>query len=317
MGDATFFLIILFLLLLHFVMVVLVWLYSARAGNLRWEYIIPIGLVPIFGPGLAITIELLYKYGTPGDKPVELEALKLDNDIYWNTFKEPEEDSDVIPLEEAILLNDPTTRRKAVLDTFRYDSTKYMDVLKVARTNEDVDTTHYATIRITMTQRDFENDLQKLAAAHNQCPTDLTLLSEYINLLEKYIDSELADYAILHIQRKLYMSLLNEKLALLDEEYQKGVLREHFYKRERKQTLVRKLRVCNDLQEDCEDAENVVSLLKQEWPDDEQTWIEALRMCVEWRNVPCFHETVEQISGAKNIAWTRQGKAQVRPWVQL
>ena len=124
---------------------------TLRFGRLgrRKEYLVPILCIPVFGPLLAFTIDLMHVLGPPGLRPVEVEALKLEQNVYWNSIKEPEEDPSVVPLEEAILINDKHTRREMVLDTFRHDSFSYLDVLLLARDNEDTDTTHYATIRIT------------------------------------------------------------------------------------------------------------------------------------------------------------------------
>jgi hypothetical protein len=49
----------------------------------RKEYIIPILLVPVFGPLLAATIELLFLLENPASKPVELESLKSGHNLIW------------------------------------------------------------------------------------------------------------------------------------------------------------------------------------------------------------------------------------------
>src|SRR5512143_3244328 len=141
-----------------------------RFGRLGWrkEYLIPILCVPVFGPLLAFTIDLMHILGHPGTNPVELEALKLGQNVYWNTVEGPQEDPSVVPLEEAILINDEHVRREAVLDTFGQDAFGYLDVLLLARDDEDIDTTHYATIRITKIHRQFQLALQQCAVKHEQ-----------------------------------------------------------------------------------------------------------------------------------------------------
>ncbi len=136
------------LLLIHVGLSLLFLMRPASRLRSRKEYWIPILIVPLFGPCIAITVEILFRIQNPGAKPVDLESFTAENDILWKSFVTSNEDNDAIPLEEAILLNDIHTRRKAVLSTFRDDPFRYLDVLLVARNNEDVDTTHYATIQI-------------------------------------------------------------------------------------------------------------------------------------------------------------------------
>jgi hypothetical protein len=267
----------------------------------RKEYWLPVLLVPVFGPLMAVTIEILFRISKPGTRPVELESLKGEQDIFWTTFTTTKEDTDAVPLEEAILVNDIHTRRQAVLNTFRGDSFRYLDVLMVARNNEDVDTTHYATIQISMIQRQFQLQLQKYAADFERDPDNQALLDEYIDLLGMYLESSLAEQSILKHQRKVYDRLLDKKLSLCPND---------------RETLVKKLRNCTAAREDYPLALEVMGLLKSQFPGDEEIWIESLRACVEWEDTPRIQETLQEMRTQK-IRWTRWGREQVSPWVQI
>ena len=293
--------VLIILLFIHIVISAGVLLYPASKIRRRKEYLLPVLLVPVFGPLLALTIEILFRIDSPGTKPVELESLRLENDIYWATFAEAEEEKDVVPLEEAILINDTQIRRQAMLNTFREDSFKYLDILMVARNNDDVDTTHYATIRISKLQRQFQLKLQEYAREFERNPNNQTLLEDYIDLLETYLQSPLPEKGILQHQRSVYGMLLDKKLALNPDD---------------KNTLLKKLRNCTDQQQDYPSTWQIVEVLKKNWPDDEQVWIEALRVCVEWKDHKGLQETIHDIQSHK-IHWTKLGREQVRPWVQL
>ena len=101
--------------------------------------------VPIFGPITAITIEALNIWNRQASKPIELEPLTLGDDILWVTLKSFHESGDIVPLEEAILINDVKVRRRFMLETLYTDPLKYLDVLNIAKYNDDVETSHYAT----------------------------------------------------------------------------------------------------------------------------------------------------------------------------
>ncbi len=289
------------LLLIHIDLSLLILLRPTNRLGSRKEYWIPILFVPLFGPCIAITIEILYHIQNPGTKVIDLESFAAENDILWKSFFTSKEDNDAIPLEEAILLNDIHTRRKAVLNTFRDDPFRYLDVLMVARNNEDVDTTHYATIQISKIQRQFQLRLQKLAADFKEHPNDAALLDEYIELLDTYLQSPLPEKSILRHQREVYANLLDQKLA--------------FDGNDRK-TWVKKLRNCTDVGEDYQSALEIIDLLKKRWPEDEQTWIETLRAIVNWKDSGRVQETIKAMETQK-IRWTRWGREQVRMWVQV
>lgn len=294
-------LVALLLLIIHFVAVFLVLIWQPGKLQGRREYIIPVLFVPIFGPLLAATIELMFLLEKPGSKPFELESLKYGHDLIWAASVKEQVDKEAIPLEEAILLNDIKTRRKVVLKTFKEDSFKYLDVLMVARQNEDVDTTHYATIQISKIQRQFQLDLQKYARAFERNADDLTVLNGYIDLLGRYLDSALPEDAILRHQRNVYAKLLEKKLALVPDD---------------QDTLIRKLRNSAALRENYPATLEVIALLQKQWPCDEQTWIESIRACVEWQDSERCQQTIDAMQQAR-VAWTKHGREQIRPWVQL
>ncbi len=276
---------------------------TLRFGQLEWrkEYIIPILCVPIFGPLLAFTVDLMHRFGRPGSRPLELEPLKLEQNVYWNTIEAPQEDPSVVPLEEAILIDDKYTRREAVLDTFGRDASGYLDVLLLARDDVDTDTTHYATIRITKMHRQFQLALQQCAVEHDQNPRHLPTLDRYLNLLEEYIASPLPDELMLRRQKEVYERLLDKKLALVRDDHG---------------TVLRKLRYCITNKDTSINAGTLARQLQQHWPQDEQTWIESLRLCVERRDRESLAATVREMQSAP-VSWTREGRAAVAPWLPV
>jgi hypothetical protein len=141
-------------LLIVIVHILLTLAYSAfifsGKSHLRKEQIIPIFFVPIFGPITAFVTEMLNILNIQGTKPVELESSSLGDDILWVTLKSFHEKGDIVPLEEAILINDVKVRRRSMLETLYTDPLKYLDILNIAKYNDDVETSHYATTTIVI-----------------------------------------------------------------------------------------------------------------------------------------------------------------------
>lgn len=286
------------LLAIHLVIALLVSVYVLLGkSHLKKEHVIIILVIPIVGLLYALTVQLLTTIGKQGDKNVDMLPLAID-DILWKSLRSAAEDGNIVPLEEAMLIDDFGTRRRIMLDALYDDPMKYLDVLLVARHNDDIDTTHYATTMIAHAQKQFQLSLQEYSVAIEINPEDTSILDKYIDTLEKYIQSDLLDEHLLRNQRIAYSKILDRKLTSQPED---------------QQTLVKKLRNLLEL-EDFYSAFEVSQQLIQMWPDDEGIWIEALRVCVEGKDQKKLKEIIEEIKST-SIKWTRKGRQEIAPWL--
>ena len=71
-------------------------------------------------------------------------------------------DEKIVPLEEALLINKPGVRRELIMDVLNDDPEEYMDILKQARMNEDVEVVHYAITAMVELSKEYDFRLQKL-----------------------------------------------------------------------------------------------------------------------------------------------------------
>lgn len=288
------------LILVHLFLVLVYALFILfRISRLRKEHIIPLCLIPVFGILLAITIEWMLFSGNQGRKKPDLETQGLGDDILWVTLKSSHEKSDLVPLEEAVLINEVKIRRKSMLETLYADPLKYLKVLNTAKNNEDIETSHYATTTISKAQKDFQLAIQKKAVAMQRHPDDPAVVDAYVEVLGEYIRSSLLEEGLLRNVRIEYARALDRKLAQA---------------RDDKYALTEKLRNAVELH-DFSCAFETGLQLRKYWPDDEQTWIESLRVCVEGNNGAELQKTIEEI-GRHQIFWTNQGREQVSPWVK-
>jgi len=287
-------------LILHILMALgyAVFIYYGKS-RLRKEQILPVFFVPIFGPIMAIVIEMLDILDRQGTKPVELEPLSLGDDILWVTLKSFHEKGDIVPLEEAILINDVKVRRRYMLETLYTDPLKYLDILNIAKYNDDVETSHYATTTISKAQKDFQLSIQKLAVAVESNPNDLGVLDEYIETLEKYIESGLLEEHLLRNLRIVYSKVLDKKLENVNND---------------KNAMIKKLRNSIKLNE-YNLAFEIGDYLIANSPEDETSWIESMRVCVDGRDGNRMQETLSKMRDAR-INWTRDGKEQVKVWLE-
>lgn len=158
------------ILLIHLlVSAVYIVLIVKKVSSLTPASILPILCIPFFGAAAAAAADLVNK--STGRKEAEpIETLSLSEDIYWKTIKKREEAQNIVPLEEALIINDRITRKKLVLEMLLDDPMKNIDILLLARENNDVDTAHYANTTIAKIQRDFQLQIQQMAVAYENDP---------------------------------------------------------------------------------------------------------------------------------------------------
>ena len=269
-------------------------------SHLRKEQLIFLYFIPIFGICAALIIELMIISGRQGKTSVDLDSLSLSDDILWKTLKSFHEKGDLVPLEEAILINETKIRRKFMLEILYSDPYKYLDILNIAKYNDDMETSHYATTTISNAQKDFQLSIQKLSVEVENHPENVAVLDSYIEILGKYIKSGLLEEHLLKNLRLVYSTILDKKL--------------HKVKTDKK-TLIEKLRNNIELK-DYVAAFETSDLLKKNFPEDEETWIETLRVCVEGNDTVGLQETINEIR-RNDIVWTRQGRDQISPWFKV
>ena len=135
-----------FLILLHIVCCVLVWL-GIKTHLLKVKkYLMALVIfVPFWGTVCVLLLHL--QMLTRRDNRIEpgVEKLRVNEEIYKNIFQAVSDtDKKIVPLEEALLINEPGVRRELIMDVLNDDPEEYMDLLKQARMNEDVEVVHYA-----------------------------------------------------------------------------------------------------------------------------------------------------------------------------
>jgi len=271
-----------------------------RRSSLTTANIAPIIFIPFFGVLSALTAEVVNLTSKSGENSDPIETLSLSEDIYWKSIKQREEAQNIVPLEEALIINDRQTRKKLILEMLLDDPMKNINILLLARENNDVDTAHYANTTIAKIQRDFQLQVQRLSVEHESDSDNVDLLDRYIETLGKFIESGLSEAFLLNRQRIIFANLLEKKLGLIGWE---------------KETLIKKIKNCLALK-DIPAAVEANEILKTNLPDDEQTWISALQISVAGHDTVRLKEIINEISRRK-IDWSLSGKEQISAWVQV
>ena len=237
-------------------------LYTKKT-KVRTPIYIAVVCIPVVGELLFLIDLWTDKKNRYGIREIGLEKLKLTDAKYKNIQVERDDHSEmVVPLEEAIAVNDAKTRRKLLLDILHKNPEEHIELLQRARMTDDTELTHYATTTMMEIQsgyeqmiRELEREISLIQSLEDKSNLEKTL-RKLRKELETYINSGLITGNILNIYRRkldgVFAQLLtiepeskNYHLGKLENEIEQGVF---------------------------EGVEERLLALCQKWPEDEQVY---------------------------------------------
>ena len=258
-------------------------------------------LVPFFGPLSILLLEWMILRKREGVCSTDIYKLSLGDSVYNKiTIEDDEKPQEIVPLEEAILIDDVNTRRAIMMEILHQNPTKFLDLLMVARFNSDIELSHYAATSIMEIQREYELATQKTAVAVEQNPKDLAALDKYIRILGEYIDSGLLHDHLL-FQQRIYYSKALAKIAEL--------------RPNRKSTYFKI--IDNDIcMQSFTHARETAEFMREKWPSDENVWLAGLKVYVESGDTAGKNRYISEIKLAP-IEWTTAGKTRMVFWYEV
>ncbi|QWU13993.1 hypothetical protein SAMN04487895_101261 [Paenibacillus sophorae] len=108
-------------------------------------------------------------------------------------LSEAEKELNIVPLEEALLVNDLTSRRRTMIDLLKQDATEHLEVLRMAVGNEDTETSHYAVSAVVEIKRKLNQSLQEFSVRYETSRDDAHFLASYAEVLQNYMRSGFLD----------------------------------------------------------------------------------------------------------------------------
>lgn len=242
----------------------LVFFYLRKTDRLMSRNQIPaiVCCIPIWGPLLAVLDESVVRRGMEGSKEFGLERLEPADKRFQVMEVDPAVgDKRMVPLEEAMLINDAKTRRALMLDILHKKPEEYVDLLKRARMSDDVELTHYATTTIMEVQSEYEAQIQRCEAEARRQPNNERVLRNYARAVGAYINSGLISGNVLQIQRMEQRRILERLLRLSPDD--------------RRRTLAY---LENELElGENEDILRLLEEARQKWRQDERVYMLLVR----------------------------------------
>ena len=267
------------LLLIHALVCLVLWtLMKLGLLPVRGHMLAVMVLVPLWGPLLVVLLIARSTVSGADLKDAALESLRINDELRRSILVHDREvDAGVIPLEEALIVNDPADRRRLMLSMLTEEPDAYLAQLQAAKLNDDVEVAHYAATAVAQISKESDLKLQQLERAFKTDPSSHNL-DAYCDFLGAYLDSGLAEGRVAQIQRQQYARLLARRC-------------------EREDGPALRIRYATALADAgvIDKAEDVASQLVIDAPDEQDVWMLSLRLAVMRRDGDEVHRVIEAI----------------------
>lgn len=151
-------------------------------------------IIALFFPiGGYIAVLILYVSRNRNVKEIQNEPDLEDALILFTERFDRQRDTNIVPLEETLLINDTKVKRQQLINALKKESSKYIDMLKVALRDEDAETSHYAASAIAEIKGKLDLKIQAFSVEYEKNKLDIGVLKQYADVLEDYLNSNLLD----------------------------------------------------------------------------------------------------------------------------
>lgn len=267
------------LLLVHALVCLVLWtLMKLGLLPVRGHMLAVMVLIPLWGPLLVVLLIARSAVFSDDLKDATLEALRINDDMHRSMLVQGREGDDgVVPLEEALIVNDPGDRRRLMLSMLTEDPDAYLAQLQAAKLNDDVEVAHYAATAVAQISKESDLKLQQLERAFKTDPSAQNL-NAYCDYLGTYLASGLAEGRVAQIQRQQYARLLARRC-------------------EREDGLALRVRYATALADagEVDEAEDVAERLVVDAPDEQDVWMLCLRLAVLRRDGEMVQRVIDAV----------------------
>ena len=288
-----------FLILLHIICCIFVWVgIRAHLINVKKYLMFLVIFVPVWGVLCVLVLHFQLWIQSDQRKEVGVEKMKVNEEIYKNILQSGmEQEGNVVPLEEALIVNEPELRRELIMNVLNDTPDEYVELLKQARMNEDVEVVHYAITAMVELSKEYDYKLQKLERLYQISPEDPEILEQYCEFMEEYLSQGLLEEQIERVQRQQYEQLLEKKLK----------------HREDLHTCVCMIKNLMKLG-DYGKAYEILQIMEKKWYRHEAYWILKIQYCVEQKQGEELKRTLEKLK-KEHIYLSSKGREELALWI--
>ena len=268
------------LILLHIICCILVWVgICTHIINVKKYLMFPVVFVPVWGVLCVFILHFQIWIQSDQRKEVGVEKMKVNEEIYKNIFQSgTEQEGNIVPLEEALIVNEPELRRELIMNVLNDNPEEYVELLKQARMNEDVEVVHYAITAMVELSKDYDSKLQTFERTYAAAPEDPVVLDEYCDFMEEYLQQGLLEKQVEHMQRNQYTQLLQKKIKTDMNFHSCLCLADNLMKLK-----------------DYSGAQQILDVIDKKWHRREEYWVRKIQLFAEQKNGRAIQAALKQM----------------------
>lgn len=270
---------------------------ASRTGALKTTSIMM--PVVIFIPFWGAACVLMLHFGVlKGERiPLDYDRLEMTDEIYSAIpVSQSDDGRDVVPMEEALLMDSPQQCREMVLDMLLDDPNRYLPQLQKIRSADDVEVVHYATTVMIEISKRYEAQWQKLDQLYRENPGDLQALDNCCSFLKEYLAADLQQGYARQILLNRYIELLETRFARKPELYCGVELAENLM-----------------TEGNFTRAKEILDSLVAGWPNDGDAWMALLRYYIRQKQGDKIRQTIDHIE-REGIALSAHERETIAFW---
>jgi hypothetical protein len=183
-------------------------IFSLRIGVRAWIHGLIMFFCPIVGAAMLtlghVVLKVLLR-----NKEVDLEAVSFSHDKKRFIFAPGDEEADLVPIEESLLVAPIQDRRRAFLNSIRLNVNKDASLYTLGLENEDSETSHYSASVVMEANASFLEDIQAYSVQYAREPENAEIALPYAAEVKEYLDSGIPRGIEIARYQNLYTALMD------------------------------------------------------------------------------------------------------------
>lgn len=200
----------------------------------------------------------------------------------------------LVPLADALVMNDTGVRRRMILDIINDNPEANLDLIQEASLNDDTEVVHYATTIISEISAKFEKEMKIAKEQYLADPESKERLGNYLSLLDRYLKKNLVFGELEKLKREEYVEVLKDYLRFSSD------------LRTVSQIVENALILCR-----FDEANRYLEMMRGNWPMEEETWILGFKSLCKQNKISQARELASE-AWKNNIYISTKNKAFMR-----
>ena len=170
--------------------------------------------LPFWGALIVLILHFQIWFEADDSIDVGVEKLNIESELYKSvTVDEKKVAASTVPIEEALVINSANERRAIIMDGLNDNPKEYIEFLQKAGNNEDTEVVHYAVTAMVEISKENDYRLQNFEREYAAHPEDPAVLEAYADFLWNCLDQNLMQGQVEVLNRELFSSLIQKKIA--------------------------------------------------------------------------------------------------------